>query len=274
MALTRRQRRRIWLQRHRDQMGLERMYRRLMRRFFDRVKVRVLANIQRGLRPGLTMAAALNPPLRLKAAEDNVFIFDIEEIADELETLVGPAMFETIAAGGVVGLADAASDLIYEPNAEIVRFVNKNKIIFSDREVVSMERAVRRELGRGIAADESVPQISRRISGLFNENFKKFRADRIAQTEVSGAYHFGIQNSYERVGIQAKQWLTSQRPNVRPSHQTMEGQIVALGESFITGDGNSMQFPGDPNAPVGERVNENCTMTGVQAPDAGKPEAS
>jgi hypothetical protein len=38
----------------------------------------------------------------------------------------------------------------------------------------------------------------------------------------------------------------------------MDGQTVKLGEKFVTGHGNYLEFPGDPNGPVEDVVNCRC----------------
>jgi hypothetical protein len=38
----------------------------------------------------------------------------------------------------------------------------------------------------------------------------------------------------------------------------MDGQTVAAGEYFVTGAGNQLEYPGDPNGPPEEIINCRC----------------
>ncbi len=53
-------------------------------------------------------------------------------------------------------------------------------------------------------------------------------------------------------------WHATQDDRTRDSHAEMDGQEVAMGESFITGNGNALEFPGDPNGPPEEVINCRC----------------
>jgi hypothetical protein len=38
----------------------------------------------------------------------------------------------------------------------------------------------------------------------------------------------------------------------------MEGQTVKYGEKFVSGLGNELAYPGDPDAPAEDRINCRC----------------
>lgn len=65
--------------------------------------------------------------------------------------------------------------------------------------VTTME-ALRRELSLGFEAGESIQQLTKRIEGYFTEN-AKYRAERIARTEVISASNEGALHRYELEGI-------------------------------------------------------------------------
>jgi len=57
-----------------------------------------------------------------------------------------------------------------------------------------------------------------------------------------------------------RRWVTQRDERVRGSHKSIHGTVKPLGEEFITGNGNRLRFPGDPNAPASETVNCRCML--------------
>jgi len=56
-------------------------------------------------------------------------------------------------------------------------------------------------------------------------------------------------------------WITAPDERVRGSHKPMHRQTRQMGEAFISGNGNSLRYPGDPESPVEERANCRCIKT-------------
>jgi predicted ABC-type ATPase len=60
-----------------------------------------------------------------------------------------------------------------------------------------------------------------------------------------------------------KMWLTRGDAKVRESHRLLHGQTASVGDSFKPG----LSYPGDPSAPLDERINCRCFLWAV--PNAG-----
>lgn len=87
------------------------------------------------------------------------------------------------------------------------------------------------------------------------------RARTIAQTEVGEAEEAGKVAGYEAVGASHMRWRSRQWPQGR--HQSMDGQVVAIGEKFVYPDGSKGAYPRSPDSPVRHRVNCHCTTVPV-----------
>lgn len=146
-------------------------------------------------------------------------------------------------------------------------------------------RALRRELRdrrfdptvrRALANDEplSRTQIDR-MTNRYRERFLAHRAKVIARTEALRSVHAGTQELYsqaiesgELLPNQLQQeWNTAGDERVRDfaqgaqtSHRSMQGQTQPIGQAFISGAGNSLRFPGDPNAPGFETIQCRCAV--------------
>lgn len=93
-----------------------------------------------------------------------------------------------------------------------------------------------------------------------------YRAIAISRTETMAALHEAQQQAMEQAinsGAVDPQaigfiWRTAEDDRVRDIHEVMDGQRVALGEMFVDGNGNELEFPGDPTAPPETTINCRC----------------
>ena len=101
-----------------------------------------------------------------------------------------------------------------------------------------------------------------RITAQVQQTFEGIRANRIptiVQTTVNSAFESGQKEAFRVSGVQEKQWLSQRDGRVRESHDLVDGQQVALNQSFDV-MGVALDFPGDPSGPPEEIINCRCTM--------------
>lgn len=111
-------------------------------------------------------------------------------------------------------------------------------------------------------------QIDRMVS-RYTDRWLKYRSEVIARTESLNSVHAGNNEMYRQAidagtldaGELIRRWDTSKLPNVRDSHAAMEGQEVRVGEMFVSGLGNSLEFPGDSRAPIEDTAQCVCAVT-------------
>ena len=105
-------------------------------------------------------------------------------------------------------------------------------------------------------------QMRRNVRRLFVD-MRSYRADRITNTIVVGAFEGGTLTSWQASGITGKSWVSARDERVRGSHDVREHPelqtVIPLEQSFIVG-GSPLLHPGDPNGPAGEIINCRCTM--------------
>lgn len=121
---------------------------------------------------------------------------------------------------------------------------------------------VRDATAAGLSQSETIDQIRERIVEVY-DFAATGRAERIARTEVIGASNAGSMQAMTQLGAVAKEWLTSRDDKVRETHDLMEGLTVPLTDVFISPDGESLQYPGDPSAGPGAIINCRCTVLPV-----------
>jgi hypothetical protein len=99
-----------------------------------------------------------------------------------------------------------------------------------------------------------------------NDIALKYRADTIARSEAMNAFSVAQENALQdavskgflRPSQVSMVWRTASDSRVRDSHAEMEGQRVKLGESFVSGDGNFLRYPRDPDAIAAEIIQCRC----------------
>jgi HK97 family phage portal protein len=119
--------------------------------------------------------------------------------------------------------------------------------------------SVRDAAASGLSQSETIDQIRERITEVY-DFAATGRAERIARTEVIGASNAGALQAMKDLGAVGKEWLTSRDDRVRETHDAMDGQVVGVGESFLSPDGETLQYPGDQSAGPGAVINCRCTV--------------
>lgn len=119
---------------------------------------------------------------------------------------------------------------------------------------------VRLELTNGVAQGESVPELAKRITGLYDEQITPNRSKAIAHDEVMQSSNYAAVESAKQSGLTLnKVWLATEDSHTRPDHADADGQEVGMDEKFVVGD-VEMDRPGDPEAPADQSCGCRCTV--------------
>lgn len=157
------------------------------------------------------------------------------------------------------------------------------------------KKKINNAIMQGISRGESIPKISNRLFPIIDEKSKnkykeldkwvkqgkvskewaekekkriveqnKNAAIRNARTMITTAENKGKFDSYhalEEKGLVIKKvWISTKDSRTRDWHLSMDGQEVDIDENFIDGNGNELEYPGDPSAEPETYYNCRCTM--------------
>lgn len=125
----------------------------------------------------------------------------------------------------------------------------------------TIETALR--TGKGLTND----QIERMVNAYASRQLT-YRAQMVARTETMRAVHEASEEAFRQAidagDIDAKklkrEWVTARDERVRGSHKSMNGQIRDMDKPFVSGDGYSLRYPGDYNAPASEVIHCRCVV--------------
>jgi hypothetical protein len=167
--------------------------------------------------------------------------------------------------GGLIGLTDYQAQLVRNAYEQLAGGSPAQLRAFLAREL--RDKRFDSRILNAIKNGKPLPKdaIERMITSYTN-NMLRNRAETIARTEMMTALHTAQHEARLQMVAQSnvkpnqvrRIWDTSQDKFVRDSHGHMEGQSVGLNEPFISGDGNRLMYPGDPNAPASDRIKCRC----------------
>lgn len=124
----------------------------------------------------------------------------------------------------------------------------------------SVQRAA--DGGKPLQADQIDKMVER-----YRQRMLAYRAENIARTEAGRALSLGrdeaMQQQIDSGAVSAdlvdQKWATIIDGRERLSHETMNDQVVPWGQPFISGAGNRLRYPHDPQAPADEICGCRCS---------------
>jgi len=117
---------------------------------------------------------------------------------------------------------------------------------FLESEGESVQREFKRQMQAGIKNGESVPELRKRLTGMFSDQRRNDRGLMIARTESARAIELGREASWRESGVvAAKVWDAN--GDSCPFCQAMHGRVVELGSNFWDqGAVMEVEFEGSP----------------------------
>lgn len=155
-----------------------------------------------------------------------------------------------------------------------VRAVNNFKKLLQNRSAQALTRKLRdrrfdSSVIQHVRGDRVLtPDKIERMVSRYRERYLKYRANTIARTEAAEAVHAGNEEMFRQAidsgDVQAEQltrtWHTARDERVRGSHRDMHRQKRQFNTPFLSGLGNELRFPLDPNAPPEDRIQCRCSV--------------
>lgn len=165
--------------------------------------------------------------------------------------------------GGVIGLTSSQEEWVRRYEAELIAG-DRNALTRALRDK-RFDPSVRKAIESGLP----IPAATReKMVRAYRNRALRFRAEAIARTETLRSLHVAqdealkqaIEGGFIRESDLKLMWHTARDNRVRDSHNAMDSQVRNWGEAFVSGAGNKLRFPGDPDAPIGEVINCRCWL--------------
>lgn len=170
-----------------------------------------------------------------KAVELDDFLLDEEDETQLLVRVYTPQVRKIIKergnqAGILAGVGDDAFDELTKP---VQKYIKTRVFDFSFEMTQETNKLLKGTLTEGIAEGEGIPALRNRVKTLFGD-MEKYRAERIARSEVVRASNFAAREAYDQSGVvKGLEWLTTNDDVTCPYCAPLDGKKVKLDEAFF-----------------------------------------
>jgi len=167
---------------------------------------------------------------------------------------------------GTAELADLVVGIDFDiDNPRVQEFINKNADKFSFATNEATIASLRKQLIAGVKLGESIPELTKRVNKVFGFA-EKYRATRIARTEVIRGANAGAEFAYVQSGVvKGKEWLTAfDERTCEIGCKELNGRKTGLGKPFgQQGVSANLDYTDGeiPNPPL--HNNCRCTLTAI-----------
>jgi len=128
---------------------------------------------------------------------------------------------------------------------------------------INARRIMRRSMEQSVQEGLGISETSIRMRADLKEGWgdmSKYRADRIARTELVSASNKGSLMGAESSDIeQVKLWISALDGRIRSAHAKANNETVDLKDPFIK-TGQDLNYPGDPNGSAWNVINCRCSL--------------
>lgn len=182
--------------------------------------------------------------------------------------VVATTLYENTVAVSLSQL-DVAFDIAFDLDAPFAqKFIRDRANQLAGQVTQTTYDGIKGALADGAAKGESIPDLAKRIEGLFSQTYAN-RATTVARTEVISAYNgstaLAIDNAPDDV-VAGQEWISTLDDRTRDDHLEADGTIVGRGETFSVG-GDDLAYPGDPDGDPSNVINCRCTIAPVTPDD-------
>lgn len=189
--------------------------------------------------------AAVMARVRGRKAEGDVLreavLIDLDAWARTIDERVRPFLLSAMEAGFRTGALRINADLAFETTTRSLAVLED--VIGKVQGTTATTRELLADIvQQGLEDGVGVDEIASRISAHFAD-WKGWRAKLVAQTSVTPTFAVAQQDAFLDGGVTTNRWLSQRDNDVRPEHQDLDGEEVAVGENFS----NGLAYPQEPN---------------------------
>lgn len=185
------------------------------------------------------------------------YLWDSDDAQVKLKKISRPTWMRSMERGADVLRGQTGAKITFDILDPAVKAFLSAKDIKIVRIEKRIKEAVRQELLIGIGKGESTRDLAARVREVFD--VERSRSLAIARTEVAQSFNAGQFEAKKQSGITKHEWLASKDGKVRESHEEIDGEVVAVGDTFS----NGLRYAGDPDGPPEEVINCRCANPAV-----------
>lgn len=194
-------------------------------------------------------------------------LFNLDDWVRRFIKVAGP-VYGALAASGAQQQINAFSLNVSFDLRKIQPWIDQRTQFWSSRVNEETARMLLLELQEGIAAQEGIKELQRRVKDVF-AFANDIRAERIARTETQAILNEAAVESYRQSGVvERKMWLATLDSRTRDAHIEAHRQVVELETNFLVG-GEAIAHPGEGSPE--NAINCRCTVAPIVTQRAWQP---
>ena len=209
---------------------------RIAEKFEGLLKARVIALAKDQLKRTLAKL-----PRKQFRPDDILLIVDAEINAGVKIFL--PIMRETAAEEGQLAIELIDPTLKFDVDNPLVRqFIKARTFSFTELITQETNKQLKKALAESIRLGEGAAKTRRRVRDIF-QDITKFRAERIARTEILTVTNLATEESFKQGGIDTKEWLTALDERTSQRCLALNGKQVSIDGKFKATDDTILERP-------------------------------
>jgi len=126
--------------------------------------------------------------------------------------------------------------------------------IASQQTIARVSRDINKIITKGYTDGKGINVVANMLTRRFDQ-LETWEARRIARTEIHNSHNQGVMRIYNEVGVEYTQWIAADDDRTRESHAEINGEIIAMGETYS----NGLAYPGDTSGDIEEWINCRCS---------------
>jgi len=270
-VLTDEQKRKKWDLFVKNVKQLEDKFKPVVRKFFREQKAIVLENLNR-FKSAEELNIFLNSNIKIddgilrKLIAFDDITFDSKEESLRLAADLAPVYTGVLTEQAMAEIDTFGFDIVFDvENPRVAAWVKKHGLKRSKLINAVTQSKLRTTIEEGISAGEGIPDLAKRVSGVYGEATKS-RTITIARTETVGAANQGALESYKQTGLDMrKAWLPAyiktRETHADAGRKYSEANAIPLDDNFQVGSGSGAS-PGQIGV-AEEDINCMCTLIPV-----------
>ena len=202
---------------------------RIAEKFEGMLKARVIALAKDQLKRTLSKLP------RKQFRPDDILLIVDSEINAGVKIFL-PIMRETAAEEGQLAIELIDPTLKFDVDNPLVRqFIKARTFQFTELITQETNKQLKKALSESIRLGEGAAKTRRRVRDIFGD-ITKFRAERIARTEILTVTNLATEESFKQGGIDTKEWLTALDERTSERCLALNGKQVSIDGKFTATD--------------------------------------
>lgn len=163
------------------------------------------------------------------------FLLDPEDESQVLVSAYTPEMKKIVGEQGSRAMLMTGTGAAFDEATKVVQQFIKNRTFqFSFETTEETNNLLKASLTEGVASGEGIDQLRRRVQDVF-DGMEKYRAERIARSEVIRASNFATREAYHQSGVvEQLEWLVTDDDRLCPLCAPLSGKTISIKDSFFS----------------------------------------